>query len=270
MGTYISKGYIPERSSIKLKTFMHLNQQLQKLAERYYILMNLEEPSDSELNQLEEILKLATIDEEVNDLLIKIDEHIAIEAGLIRNEVASKSWLASLASFITEEHFSQRNKKLVNLSLLSVMSVGTLLLLQRCASMQARITHYTSFNYHQGTAPVQKNDTKQEKDISLGNSGINADTTRQNIQENIGSLENQQLQYESEQIKHEQQQINFQRCQLSFEAKQKQAEAEHLFEEAQEYLFKAQQCKHQSKESLSLSKKYEMKAEESLSMAKEI
>ena len=269
MSTYISKGYIPERSSIKLKTFMHLNQQLQKLALEYYILMNLEEPSDSELNQLEEILKLGTIDEEVNDLLIKIDEHIAIEAGLIRDEVASKSWLASLASFITEEHFSQRNKKLVNLSLLSVMSVGTLLLLQQCESMQAKITYNTSFNYHQGAAPVQKNDTKQQKDVPLETSSIKADTARPNVPQNIVLLE-KQLEYESKQIKYEHQQINFQRCQLSFEAKQRQAESKHLFEQAQQYLQQAQQCKKESKQSLSLSKEYEMKAEQSLSMAQEI
>lgn len=269
MSTYIFEGYVPKRLSTKLKSFMHSNQQLQKLALEYYILMSLEEPSDSELKQLEEILKLATIDEEVNDLLIKVDEHIAIEAGLIRNEVASKSWLGSLASLITEEHFYQRNKKLFNLSLLSVMSVGTLLLLQQCDRMQAKLTSYTSLNY-QATAPVQKKDTKQEKDVQLGTLGVNADTAKQNVPQHISLLEKQQLEYESEQIKHEHQQINFQRCQLSFEAKQIQAESKHLFEQAQQYLLQAQQCKNQSKESLSLSKKYETKAEQSLPMAQEI
>lgn len=245
MSTYISKDYIPERSSIKLKNFTHVNQQLQKLVLKYYILMNLEEPSDSELNQLEEILKLATIDEEVNDLLIKIDEHIATEAGLIRNEVASSSWFSWLVSFITEKHFSQQTKKLVNLSLLSVMSVGTLLVLQQCNSMQVKVSHNISLNYHQGTAPVHKKETKQ-KDVPLENLSINADTARQNVPQNIALLQ-KQLEYEAKQMKYEHQQINFQKCQLSFEAKQMQAESKHLFKQAQQYLQQAQQCKKESK-----------------------
>lgn len=65
---------------------MNLNQQLQQLAEKYYVLMSLEEPSDSELHELEKILELATIDEEVSNLLLVVDEFIAIEAGLISKE----------------------------------------------------------------------------------------------------------------------------------------------------------------------------------------
>ena len=51
---------------------MNLNPQLQQLAEKYYLLMSIEEPSDDELHQLEEILELATIDEELNNLLLVV------------------------------------------------------------------------------------------------------------------------------------------------------------------------------------------------------
>lgn len=79
-------NFISERSSIKVISFMNLNQQLQQLAEKYYVLMSIEEPSDDELHQLEKILELATIDEEVSNLLLVVDEFIAIEAGLISKE----------------------------------------------------------------------------------------------------------------------------------------------------------------------------------------
>lgn len=111
MNTYISVPYIPECSTLQLKTVMHLNQELQKLAEKYYRLMSIEEPSDSELSQLEEILELATIDEELTDLLIEIDEKIAEEAGLISNElVASKCLVTTLVSLITMSIYLRKLK----------------------------------------------------------------------------------------------------------------------------------------------------------------
>lgn len=225
---------------------MHLNQELQKLAEKYYRLMNLEEPSDSELSQLEEILELATVDEELNDLLIKIDEKIALEAGLISNELASKSWVTTLVSSIADEHFYSQIKRLINVTFLCVIPIGVLLLLKQCHSIQLKLVYHTSLNYYKAPAPIEKREAKRERVLS--------------------KREKEQREYECKQREFEKEQIDSQRWQLYFEAKQKQAEAKNLFKQAQEYLLKAQQYRNKYEKSLSLSKQCRIKAEKSSSM----
>jgi hypothetical protein len=271
MNTYISERYTVKRSSLKINNFMHPNKELQKLAEKYYRLMSLKEPFDFELNQLEEILELATIDEELNDLLINIDEQIAIQAGLVSDEFVSKPQPSSLASFNIKRYFFQQTKILVNISLISLMSMGGLLLIKQCDSIHVKLTYNPSLNYHVVPVPVSEKDATQN---TVSGKSEASETQEQSIStgkhhrlENIISLERRQLEYESKQKRLEKQQIIYQALQLNFEKKQKQAEAKNLYEQAQEYMRQAQVYKQKSKQLLFLSKQYEMKAEESLSMA---
>ncbi|BAZ15296.1 hypothetical protein NIES4071_71680 [Calothrix sp. NIES-4071] len=198
MNTYISVPCIFKCSTVQLKTLMYLNQELQKLAEEYYRLISLEEPSEEELYRLEEILKLATIDEKLNDLLIKIDEDIALEMGLINNETASKSCVKTLVSFIADEYCSQQFKRLIHVTFVCLMSLGLLLLLKQCNNIQAKLIYHTTFNYYKVPALIEKKEADKERVLSKREKDIpnvieeDSDTLRQNTQQNKIFLEKQQ------------------------------------------------------------------------------
>lgn len=210
--------YISERSSIKVRSSMNLNQQLQQLAEKYYVLMSIEEPCDDELQELEQILELATIDEEVNNLFLVVDEYIAIEAGLISEEqVIYKSWLSTLVSLIAEDNFSEKTKRVISISILSFLSIAALLLLKQCDITHVKLKYHTfSFIFDKALASIQKQDIlhenlswTKEKDRANPTEKQDADLAGQNF-----SLLEHQAEYESEQI-------DFQTRQFYFEEAQK-------------------------------------------------
>ncbi|BAZ14597.1 hypothetical protein NIES4071_64410 [Calothrix sp. NIES-4071] len=178
---------------------MNLNPQLQQLAEKYYLLMSIEEPSDDELHQLEEILELATIDEELNNLLLVVDEYIAVEVGLISKEqVIYKSWLSTLVSLFAKKNLSENTKKVVSLSILSVLSIGALLLLKQYDVTHVKLRYDTlSLVFDKALAFIQKQD---------------ADIAEQNSPQNVSLLEHQ-AEYESKKI-------DFQTTQFYFEEAQ--------------------------------------------------
>lgn len=141
---------------------MNPNQQLQLLAKKYYVLMSIEEPSDNEQKQLEEILELATIDEDVNNLLLVVDEYIAIEAGLLSEEqVIYKSSLSTLVSFIAEANLAEKTKRLLSISMLTIVSTGTLLLLKQCDVMHVKLKYYMlTLDVHKTLTSIQTQDAE--------------------------------------------------------------------------------------------------------------
>lgn len=140
---------------------MNQNQQLQLLAKRYYVLMSIEEPSDGELHQLEEILELATIDEEVNNLLLMVDEYIAIEAGLISEEqVQNKSSLSNLVSVIAQGNLAEKTKRLLSISMYIIVSIGTSLVHKQCDVIHVKLRYYMlTLDVNKTLASKQTQDT---------------------------------------------------------------------------------------------------------------
>lgn len=153
--------YIFDSLSIKVRSFMNQNQQLQLLAKRYYVLMSIEEPSDGELHQLEEILELATIDEEVNNLLLMVDEYIAIEAGLISEEqVQNKSSLSNLVSVIAQGNLAEKTKRLLSISMYIIVSIGTSLVHKQCDVIHVKLRYYMlTLDVNKTLASKQTQDT---------------------------------------------------------------------------------------------------------------
>ncbi len=141
---------------------MNLNQQLQLLAKKYYVLMSIEEPSNDELHLLEEILELATIDEDVNNLLLVVDEYIAIEADLISEEqIIYKSSLSTLASVIAEGNLAEKTKRLLSISMLTLVSIVTLLLLKQCDVMHVKLKYYMlTLDVHKTLTSIQTQDAE--------------------------------------------------------------------------------------------------------------